>query len=136
MEVLDYLGLRRAGGTHTHVSKKLKSFEIDTSHFTGQGWSRGQAARNRRTPDEVLVLRDVSRGKEKTVALRRALKAIGRKEECACGVGPFWNGKKLTLEIDHINGKWEDNRRENLRFICPNCHSQEETSNMPHKYRK
>lgn len=134
-QVLDYLGLRRAGGTHYHVSNKLKSFGIDTSHFTGRGWSKGKAALNRRTPDEVLVLRDASRGKDSTKALRTALIAIGREEVCACGVGKTWNGKKFTLEIDHINGRWEDNRRENLRFICPNCHSQEETTNRPHKFR-
>lgn len=35
-----------------------------------------------------------------------------------------WNGKKLNLEIDHIDNDWSNDRRDNLRFICPNCHSQ------------
>lgn len=38
-----------------------------------------------------------------------------------------WNGEKLSLHIDHINGVNNDNRLENLRFLCPNCHSQTET---------
>ena len=38
-----------------------------------------------------------------------------------------WNGKKLVLELDHINWNHTDNRLENLRFLCPNCHSQTDT---------
>jgi hypothetical protein len=38
-----------------------------------------------------------------------------------------WNGKKLSLHLDHINGKNGDHRLENLRFLCPNCHSQTDT---------
>jgi len=41
-----------------------------------------------------------------------------------CGIDGNWNGKKLSLQLDHINGVNNDNRIENLRFLCPNCHSQ------------
>jgi hypothetical protein len=44
-----------------------------------------------------------------------------------CGVGKEYNGKLLSLQLDHINGKNNDNRLLNLRFLCPNCHSQTET---------
>lgn len=44
-----------------------------------------------------------------------------------CNMDPIWNGKSLSLHIDHINGIRNDNRLENLRFLCPNCHSQTET---------
>jgi len=47
---------------------------------------------------------------------------------CAgCGNTGSYNGKKLTLQLDHINGVNNDNRLENLRFLCPNCHSQTDT---------
>lgn len=47
--------------------------------------------------------------------------------KCAiCGISE-WNGKTLSLELDHINGVNNDNRLENLRFLCPNCHSQTTT---------
>ena len=49
-------------------------------------------------------------------------------EECSlCGLGPEWRGEKLSLALDHISGVRSDNRIENLRLLCPNCHSQTDT---------
>jgi hypothetical protein len=42
-------------------------------------------------------------------------------------IGPNWNNKGLVLQLDHINGVHNDNRVENLRILCPNCHSQTDT---------
>ena len=44
-----------------------------------------------------------------------------------CGNEGEWQGKELVLQLDHINGNHLDHRLENLRFLCPNCHSQTET---------
>ncbi|MDH2390474.1 HNH endonuclease signature motif containing protein [Streptomyces sp. HNM0663] len=97
---------------------------IDTSHFLGQAHMRGKpGAIPRRTAESVLVKRDGTR-RTRTLLLRRALGEIGIPEQCdECGVGPEWLGKHMTLEVDHINGDWSDDRAENLRLLCPNCHA-------------
>jgi hypothetical protein len=50
-----------------------------------------------------------------------------RENKCSCCNISEWNGKSIVLEVDHIDGNSENNRPENLRFICPNCHSQTDT---------
>lgn len=59
---------------------------------------------------------------------RYLLREGGIEEICEdCGLGPMWNGKKIVLQLDHKNGDRTDNRRDNLRLLCPNCHSQTDT---------
>lgn len=67
---------------------------------------------------------DYSRHSLKT----RLLKETDLKYECVeCGNNGEWNGKKIALQLDHINGIRNDHRIENLRLLCPNCHSQTDT---------
>lgn len=62
------------------------------------------------------------------VVKRRLIMAGLLADVCVgCGTGPEWNGKPLTLQLDHINGDSSDHRIENLRILCPNCHSQTPT---------
>lgn len=51
-----------------------------------------------------------------------------------CGCEPIHNGKPLVFVLDHINGDASDNRRENLRMICPNCDSQLDTFKSKNKH--
>ena len=60
--------------------------------------------------------------------IRRLLIESGRPNECSCcGLSSIWNNKPLTLHVDHINGDRKNNDFSNLRFLCPNCHSQTDT---------
>lgn len=128
--VLRYLGLDVVGGHHTHISRKVKAFGIDTSHFgPPPRTERTQDDRRRRSAADVLR-EDRSKGARRTPnsRLRHALVKTGRDEVCAlCGMDATWQGEPLPLEIDHIDGDWRNNRAENLRFLCPNCHSTTDT---------
>jgi 5-methylcytosine-specific restriction endonuclease McrA len=125
--VLRDLGVPVTGGQHAHLARRIRAAGIDTSHFLGQAHYRG-TSRPRRAPDEILVVRPPESGRQDASTLRRALLAIGVSHECAiCGIGASWRGSPLILIVDHINGDYRDNRRENLRFLCPNCHSQTAT---------
>ena len=127
-EVLRRLGIKQAGGSQAHMSRRIRSLGIDTSHFRRQAHNKGKPSLNRAHPELVLRVLPPGSGRIKTPQLRRALIAMGVPELCAeCGCEPHWRGKSLRLVIDHRNGDWLDNRLENLRFLCPNCHAQTAT---------
>lgn len=93
----------------------------------------GRKMPTRLSPEDILQYGSPS----KRAYLHRSLQAIGRKYICeGCGIGPEWQGKSLTLEIDHIDGDNKNNNRENLRYLCPNCHSQCTDTNRPWKNKR
>lgn len=125
MGVLRFLGIREAGGSHSHYSRRIAKLNLDTSHFTGSAWNKGtKHLAARRHAKSILIKRESGR-RENAKLLRRALMESGVTYECAtCKQPPIWQGSPLTLDVDHINGDWLDDRQENLQFLCPNCHTQ------------
>ncbi|WP_329019501.1 HNH endonuclease signature motif containing protein [Streptomyces sp. NBC_00690] len=121
-EVLRWLGIEAVGGHHTNISRRIKAYGIDTSHFRPPPPS-GRA--RRRAPGSLLVEQPPQGARRiRGERLKRALAATGVPNRCVlCGTGPLWRGRPLPLEVDHIDGDWRNNRIENLRILCPNCHS-------------
>jgi hypothetical protein len=137
--VLRTLGVSESsGGMHYHITTRIKQLGIDTSHFKGIRTNSGENHKGgtRRNADEILMIRQGGL-KEHLNILRRALKEIGRPELCElCGIGVEWNNKPLILQIDHKNGNNRDNRPENVRFVCPNCHTQTPNHSRIKSHRK
>lgn len=134
--VLRYLGLKQAGGTQAHISRRIKEFGIDTSHFTGARWNKGKTFKKlQKSSEDILVMLPVGSKRTKRKLLLRAMLESDTIYKCVgCGNDGEWMGNSLTLEIDHIDGDWLNNKIENLRFLCPNCHSQQDTTNKSWKH--
>jgi hypothetical protein len=125
--VIAQLGLVPAGGNYVHVQRRIAELGLDTSHFTGMGWNVGMAFR----PQPTVPLEQVLVANRRTGShlLKMRLVAAGLKElRCElCGWAEQAPDGRIPVELDHINGDPTDNRLENLRIVCPNCHSLQPT---------
>ena len=103
-----------SGSNRITINQYIKDNNIDISHF--------ENISTKRNAENIFV--------EHSTATQHTLREWYKKGnyteyKCAiCGQEPFWNGKPLTLTLDHENGINNDNRLENLRWVCPNCDRQ------------
>lgn len=121
------LNLKGAGGNYKHVREVITELKLDTSHWTGQAHLKGKSCSwsPKKMYSEILI---ENSSYSSTHSLKHRLIKDGLLiDRCSrCDV-THWLEEKLSLHLDHINGIRTDNRIENLRLLCPNCHSLTET---------
>ena len=125
-QVLQLLGLKvTAAGNRRTVKLYIQKLNLDTSHWTGQGWVGTREFHPvKKSLAEILTVNS----SYPTSHLRlRLFKEKVKEPKCEnCGL-TIWLGQEISFELDHINGVSNDHRIENLRVLCPNCHSQTPT---------
>ena len=126
-ESMRKMGLIPRGRNYMRFRSMVKYFKIDTSHFN-QKHSVHLLKRHSVESFKKEVLKKNGKRWVSTAIKVKIFKYELLKEECVeCGIGSTWKRKKLVLHLDHIDGDYRNNEIENLRILCPNCHSQTET---------
>lgn len=118
-ECLRKLNLCATGGNWRTLRIWIQRWAITTDHFDPRAAQRHGLIRRPRPLAEILVEGSTfSRNHLKTRLYREGLK----EPRCElCGQGELWQGRRMGLVLDHINGVGDDHRIENLRIVCPNC---------------
>ena len=127
------LGMNTQGSAYRSFHSAVKEWSVDTSHFTGQLWSKGRTLQPKR--DISVYLSNEYKIDSHKLKLRLFKENLLTKQCAICGLTE-WNDKEIPLELDHINGNHEDNSLTNLRAICPNCHAQTDTHAGKNKRKK
>lgn len=130
------LGLVPAGGNYEQVKNYIKYYKLNTDHFTGMTWNKGM----RGIGVPRIQLSDILKKNTdfQSFKLKKRLYSAGiKKQKCEdCGWSKITKDGRIPLELDHINGDRHDNRIENLRILCPNCHSLKPTHRGLNKHKK
>ena len=117
-KILQHLNIKKTNFyAITLLKNRIIFLNINTAHFINELVFPRQLPLN-----EVMVENSTY---ARSCLKKRLLKDGILKNECSeCGVKDIWNNKPISIQLDHINGIYNDHRLENLRMLCPNCHSQ------------
>jgi len=122
-QVLDRLGLASQGGGYTTIHRLIEKHGLNTSHFTGQAWNRGLTGLPPRRPLTDYLVENCPHKITSNALRRRLITAKIFDHRCSNCHLAEWLGGPIPLELEHRNGRRDDNRLGNLCLLCPNCHA-------------
>jgi len=129
-DILDVFGMSNKGGNSKTLKRRLTEENINYTHIR-QGMDSNKG---RKFPDSCMSKEEclsnifVNPSSPCKSSIKRYLIKYNLiPYECECGLKNVWRNKKLSLQLDHKDGNGSNNSLENLRWLCPNCHSQTET---------
>jgi RNase P subunit RPR2 len=116
------LGYSKCGGSGiASVKEMLRVLNIDTSHFTGQGWLVNQTYESK---NYVSFEDYIKNGNAQSNKIRKKLLREGLKKHiCERCQNTLWLGELIPLQVHHIDGDKTNNSLINLQLLCPNCHT-------------
>jgi len=122
-QILFKLHLIPAGGNYDQIKKYIRELQLPTENLKGKGWNRGMRGIGKPLLSLEAIL--CKNSLFQSYKLKKRLYEAGLKtKQCEeCGWHESSPDGRIPLELDHINGDHHDNRIENLRILCPNCHS-------------
>lgn len=113
-ELAEKIGYAKTGGgTQTSLKKAVLERGLDTSHFLGQAWNKGNYDYSSFT--KGIIKKNGKSTLNPLIALRG--------HQCECCKNTEWLGQPINLEVHHIDGDRSNNELNNLQLLCPNCHS-------------
>jgi len=119
-QVLIKLGLAPKGGNYATIKNKISKLNLNTDHFSGQGWAKNKKLGPKRPIEDFLTNKFFIQ----SYKLKNKLFDEKIKEEiCENCKRKDWMDKKIPLELHHIDGNNENNNLSNLQILCPNCHA-------------
>lgn len=126
-EIIRKCEMISSGASYKILKQRLIEENIDFSHITlGLSSNKGRKFNREKIPlNKVLV---ENSNYNRSILKKRLINELGWEDKCfKCNNNGVWQNEKLSIQLDHKNGNSKDNRIENLRFLCPNCHSQTTT---------
>lgn len=126
-DILRACSLGYKGGNINTVKRRIALLKLDDSHIPkGVGSNQHRKFEYRQISlEEAIKTRFVKNSFDRTYSIKRLILRFDLiPYKCECGNAGEWNSKKLVLQLDHKDGDSTNHCLDNLRFICPNCHSQ------------
>ena len=119
-QVIFKLNLVPAGGNYSTIKKMINELSLDSSHFTGQLWSKGKQVALKRPTEDYLTNKQSIQSHKLRLRLLREGYFVHKCYNCN---NKLWLNNPIPLELEHKDGDHTNNELDNLTLLCPNCHA-------------